>query len=140
MEHYISRDKTKLDIQRIHSEIGSTYWGLDRTLEETLKTIKACICFGLYDRTHSQIGYTRLLTDRVTFAYLMDVIIFDPHKGKGLGKALVGHILDSREVRDIKTVALKTLDAHGLYESFGFKPIGASDIWMAIDRTKYTLS
>lgn len=137
MEYYISQDKEKLDLEKIHREIKATYWAGYRTMEQTISTVESCTCFGLYDRTDKQIGYARLLTDHVAFAQLMDVIIFDPHKGKGLGKFLVKHIMDQKEVREIKTIALRTKDAHGLYEPFGFERVGGSDTWMALNRIKY---
>ncbi|MEZ4810991.1 MAG: GNAT family N-acetyltransferase [Allomuricauda sp.] len=137
MDFYISEDKDKLDIPKIHKEVTSTYWGGKRTWEETLLTIEKCACFGIFTNEGEQIGYARLLTDSLIFAYIMDVIIFNPHKGKGLGKLLVKHILDRPDVSKVNTVALKTKDAHSFYEDLGFKRIGNSDMWMAIDRVKY---
>jgi len=137
MEYYISQDKEKLDLEKVHNEIKATYWAGYRTMEQTQKIVESCSCFGLYTLKDEQIGYARLLTDHVAYAQLMDVIIFDPYKGRGLGKILVKYILDLKEVREIKTVALRTRDAHGLYEPFGFERVGGSDTWMALDRIKY---
>ena len=137
MEHYISQDKDKLDLEKIHREITATYWAGERSMEETLRSIENSICFGLYDKKGEQLGYTRLVTDHVVFAYLMDVIIFAPHRGKGLGKALLGHILGLPEIQKLSTLALKTKDAHGLYEAFGFMRVGDSPLWMSIDKLKF---
>ena len=137
MEHYISRDKEKLDIEKIHREITATYWAGQRSMEQTLATIENSICFGIYDKNDVQLGYTRVLTDQVTFAYLMDVIIFAPHRGKGLGKALLAHIMGLPEFEKLTTLALKTKDAHGLYEGFGFQRVGDSPLWMSIDKIKF---
>ena len=137
MEFYISEDKEKMDIAKIHQEVKSTYWGGYRTMEQTVSTIKNCICFGLYTKNDELVGFARLLTDTVVFAYIRDVIIFDPYKGKGLGKILVKHILARPDVQEVKTVALKTKDAHSFYEAFGFERVGNSEMWMAIDRAKY---
>lgn len=137
MDYYVSRDRNKLDVERIHKEITATYWAADRSMEETLRTMENCICFGLYDKRDQQLGYARVLTDQVTFAYLMDVIIFPPHRGKGLGKFLMGQILEQPELQKPTTLALKTKDAHGLYERFGFKRVGDSHLWMSIDKIKF---
>jgi len=137
MEHYISRDKEKLDVEKIHREITATYWAGQRSMEETLATIAHSSCFGIYDKAGEQLGFTRLVTDQVTFAYLMDVIIFAPHRGKGLGKALLGHIMGLPEIQKLTTLALKTKDAHGLYEGFGFKRVGDSALWMSIDKLNF---
>lgn len=137
MEFYITEDKQKLDIEKVHKEIKATYWGGYRSQEETIRTIENTICFGLFNSDDEQIGFARLLTDSVVFAYLMDVVIFDPYKGWGLGKMLIKHIMDRPDVQTVKTVALKTKDAHTLYEAFGFERVGNSEMWLAIDRAKY---
>lgn len=137
MEYYISTDKDKLDIPKIHQQVKNTYWGGYRTLELTTTTIKSCLCFGLYTQEDEQIGFARVLTDKVVFAYLMDVLIFEPFKGKGLGKMLVKYILEHPDIKNVFTVALKTKDAHGLYAPLGFSKVGNSDMWMAMDKAKY---
>ncbi|WP_127136641.1 GNAT family N-acetyltransferase [Flagellimonas oceanensis] len=137
MDFYISTDKGKLNKQKIHEEVSSTYWGKGRTWEETQMTIEKSICFGMFDKNDEQIAYARMMTDGLVFAYIMDVIVFDPYKGKGLGKKLVQHILDRPDVKKVNTVALKTMDAHSFYEALGFKNVGDSKMWMSIERVKY---
>ncbi len=137
MKIIVSTDKSRLDVDRIHAEIKSSYWGDYRTFALTEKTIENSMCFGVYDDTGAQLGFARVLTDKVVFAYLMDVIVFEPHKGKGLGKMLVKQILDHPDIKDVQTVALKTKDAHGLYTPFGFEVVGDSSMWMALDKAKY---
>lgn len=137
MDFYISTDKGKLNKQKIHEEVSSTYWGKGRTWEETQMTIEKSICFGMFDKNDEQIAYARMMTDGLVFAYIMDVVVFDPNKGKGLGKKLIQHILDRPDVKQVNTVALKTLDAHSFYESLGFKNVGDSEMWMSIERVKY---
>jgi len=135
-DFYISEDKEKLDMVKIHQAIKTSYWGGYRTPELTATTIERSICFGLYSQDHDQVGFARVLTDGVVFAYIMDVFIFDPYKGKGLGKKLMEHLMKHSLVKNVLTIALKTKDAHGLYENFGFKSVGNSPLWMAIDNAK----
>ena len=134
METYISNNKEDLDIPKIHRCISEdSYWGKGRTLEDVQKTIDNSFCFGLYSETNEQLGFARVVTDFVVFAYVMDVIIFKNHQGKGLGNRLISHIMESDKLRNIKTFALKTKDAHSLYERFGFEKIGNSKLWMTKD-------
>ena len=88
----------------------------------------------MYDQNDNQIGFTRLVTDYVLFAYLMDVIIFPEYQGSGYGKKLVAHIMSHEIIKKVKTVALKTKDAHELYAKHGFKVVGDSPMWMSIDK------
>ena len=137
MKITVSTDKSFLDVERIHAEIKSSYWGDYRTLNLTKTTIENSMCFGVYDEIGTQLGFARVLTDKVVFAYLMDVIVFEPYKGKGIGKLLVKNILDHPDISDVQTVALKTKDAHRLYTPFGFEIVGDSSMWMAMDKAKY---
>lgn len=137
MAFYITSDKDKLDIAKIHKTIKESYWGDYRTLEMTKATIKNSECIGVYSDGGEQVGFARLITDKVVLAYIMDLIIFEPFQGQGLGKMLIRHILELPEIKNVHTVALKTKDAHGLYEPFGFKKVGNSTMWMAKDSAKY---
>ncbi|SNY99864.1 GNAT family N-acetyltransferase [Flagellimonas pacifica] len=137
MDIRISSDKKELDIARIHKTIKDSYWGNYRDIEMTIKTVENSMCFGIYSRTDGMMGFARVLTDKVVFAYIMDLIIFESHRGKGLGKMLTEHIMNHPEIKEVHTIALKTKDAHGLYESFGFSRINNSPMWMAKDNAKY---
>lgn len=132
--YYISEDKSILQFNKIHSFISNSYWGEGRTLEEVYMTIEGSLCFGIYHKGHDQIGFARVVTDGIFFGYIMDVIIFKKYQGCGYGKILIEHILNHSIIKKLKTIALKTKDAHSLYEKYGFKKIGESPLWMAIDR------
>ncbi|MGY8914434.1 MAG: GNAT family N-acetyltransferase [Flavobacteriales bacterium] len=134
METHISTNKEQLDINKIHRYISeNSYWGMGRSLEDVKKTIDNSFCFGLYSETNKQLGFARVVTDFVVFAYVMDVIIFKKYQGKGLGYKLISHIISNDDLSKIKTFALKTKDAHSLYERLGFEKIGNSKLWMAKD-------
>ncbi|OQD42889.1 GNAT family N-acetyltransferase [Croceivirga radicis] len=132
----ISKDKNLLQFDKIHKTIKTSYWGGYRTEKQTKTTIENTICFGVYNNNMEQVGFARVLTDQVVFAYIMDVIIFDGYQGKGLGKWLVAHILEDDSLKNVLTISLKTKDAHKLYEKYGFKSVGNSELWMAIDKAK----
>ncbi|MEN1783981.1 MAG: GNAT family N-acetyltransferase [Bacteroidota bacterium] len=134
-EMFISTNKALLDFNKIHSAIKNAYWGSYRTETQTQKTIDNSICYGLY-KDSEQLGFARVLTDEVAFAYIMDVIIFEDYQGQGLGKRLIEYLLDDPRIKDVLTICLKTKDAHTFYAKYGFTTVGNSDLWMAIDRAK----
>ncbi|HEA22773.1 hypothetical protein LCGC14_1091850 [marine sediment metagenome] len=136
MGFYISKDKNKLDVTAIHRAISEeSYWGRGRSVGEVQTTIENSLCFGLFNEINEQIGFARLVTDYVFFGYIMDVIILDKnYKGMGLGKKLISHLLKDEVIKNLKTLALKTKDAHQLYERYGFTKIGDSALWMSIDK------
>jgi GNAT superfamily N-acetyltransferase len=88
------------------------------------------MCFGLYDAGDNMLGFARVLTDKVVFAYLMDLFIFEKHRGIGLGKQLVKHILEQPDLRQVRLWFLATNSAHGLYEKFGFAAIPDPERYM----------
>ena len=135
-DYFISEDKTLLDIEAIQEFIAKTYWGDGRTLMDVRKTVENSFCFGMYTHEKKQIGFARVVTDYIYFGYFMDVIILEEYQGRGYGKVLIGHMLEHPLIKNLKTVALKTKDAHSLYEKFGFNKIGNSKLWMSIDRQK----
>ena len=132
----ISTDKQLLNIDFVHQIIQNSYWGKERTMEQTISTLENSFCFGMYTDSGQQFGFSRIVTDYVFFGYFMDIIIAKSHQGKGLGKVLIAFMLDHEIVKNLQTVALKTKDAHSLYEYYGFNKVGDSSLWMSIDRQK----
>lgn len=135
-DFFISNDKNLLNIKAIKSFIADEYWGDGRTISDVEKTVKNSYCFGIYSLDNEQIGFARVVTDYIYFGYLMDVVIFERFQGKGYGKSLIEHVLQDSVIKGLKTIALKTKDAHGLYERYNFKKIGNSPLWMSIDKQK----
>jgi GNAT superfamily N-acetyltransferase len=115
----ISTDKNKLDIEVIHSFLTESYWGKGRTIDQVQKSIGNSLCFGVY-LDNNQIGFARAVTDYTIYVYLMDVFIIPEVRGKGYSKQLMKTILEEPTLQDCRDWTLKTKDAHGLYEQFGF--------------------
>ncbi|APQ18905.1 GNAT family N-acetyltransferase [Maribacter hydrothermalis] len=132
--NFISKDISLLNVEEIHQFIANSYWGKGRTLDDVKLTIENSYCFGLYTNENKQIGFARVVTDYIYFGYFMDVIILDKFQGKGYGKILVEAMLADSTIKSLKTLSLKTKDAHHLYERYGFNKIGDSPLWMSIDR------
>lgn len=115
----ISKDKSRLDIHLIHEFLTETYWAKGRTIEAVKISIKHCLCFGVYIE-NKQIGFARIATDYVVFAYLMDVFILPEHRGNGYSKQLMKTINEEPLLQSCKVWMLKTSDAHDLYKQFGY--------------------
>ena len=118
----ISTDKTKLDVPFIQDFLKDIYWAAGRTMEEVQTTIDSSFCFGIY-LDDVQIGFARVVTDYVVFAYLMDVFIAEEHRGKGYSSVLISAMMNEPVLKNIKIWRLATSDAHYLYEKFGFKAL-----------------
>jgi len=133
----ISTDRTNLDIPYIHDFLTNSYWGKGRTIETVKKSIEHSRCYGVY-LDNKQIGFARVVTDTVIFAYFMDVFIDKAHNGKGYAQQLLRHIFNDPELAKISKWSLRTLDAHSLYAKFGFTPLAqpenSMEIWPSIPK------
>lgn len=128
---YISTDKSLLDINLIYHYLSlESYWATGRSKETIKKSIHHSLCFGIYDNTHKQLGFARVVSDYAVFAWLMDVFVLDDYQGKGLGKQLINAIVNHQDLQGLKRWGLGTKDAHGLYEKFGFKSLSEPDKMM----------
>jgi GNAT superfamily N-acetyltransferase len=131
MGYTISTDKARLDINLIHDFLSNrSYWAKGRSLKDVKTSIENSICFGLHNRDDQMVGFARVLTDHIVLAYLMDVFILESHRGQGLGKHLIEHVLHHSGIR-AKGWLLGTADAHSLYEKFGFQSFQAENRYMS---------
>ena len=120
-DYEISSDPARLDLDAIHGYLVRSYWspGIPRDVVE--RAVRHSLCFGAYSRADgAQVGFTRVVTDHATFAYLCDVYVLEAHQGRGLGKAMMQAASSHPALADARRVMLATRDAHGLYRQFGF--------------------
>jgi GNAT superfamily N-acetyltransferase len=134
-EYEISLDKKRLDLVMIHDFLANqSYWAKGIPLEVVKRSIENSLCFGVYHRG-KQVGFARVVTDYATIAYIGDVFVTGPHRGKGMGKRLVKTIIDHPELKGLRLWLLGTRDAHDLYRKYGFKKVAetpAAERFMAI--------
>lgn len=129
----VSTDKSKLDLKVIHGFLTSSYWATGRTVEQVQATIDNSLCFGVYVDGR-QIGFARVLTDTVAFAYLMDVFILEEYRGKGYAKILLKEIFSHTKLVDVQKWLLGTTDAHALYRQFGFTELSHPERLMELKK------
>ncbi|KFF16313.1 GNAT family N-acetyltransferase [Flavobacterium hydatis] len=125
----VSTDKTKLDVPFIQHFLKDIYWAAGRTMEEVQTTIDNSFCFGIFIED-KQIGFARVITDYVVFAYVMDVFITEEHRGKGYSSVLIDRMINEPVLKDIKIWRLATTDAHFLYSKFGFTALKSPEKMM----------
>ena len=108
---------------------------LFRSLVE--RAARGSLSFGVYFGAQ-QVGFARVVTDRATFGYLLDVFVLPEHRGRGLARWLMTTILEHPELQGFRRWMLGTKDAHRLYASVGFGPCANPERVMEIvDRDVY---
>jgi GNAT superfamily N-acetyltransferase len=132
--YHFSSEKTLMQWKRIHQWLSTkSYWSHDIPFHFVKTAGENSFCVGVF-LNGLQIGYARLVTDYATFGYLADVYIEEAHRGKGLSKILVQHIMQLDWVNYLRRVMLATRDAHSLYERFGFATPQIPDRLMEINK------
>lgn len=120
----ISDNNEELDLYYIVPALQETYWAASRSPETIEKSIANSLCFGLFSERR-QIGFARVVTDGTTFAWICDVVVHPEFRGAGLGKWLNDCLMQHPAVAPVTQMLLRTRDAHGLYEQFGFRVVEA---------------
>jgi len=131
-EFIYSDDHNLIDVAAVHRYLSTeSYWAKGIPLEIVRRAIANSLCFGIY-QANQQVGFARWVTDRATFAYLCDVYIAQEFRGIGLSKKLMSFMMFHPDLQGLRTYFLGTLDAHGLYEQFGFKALAHPERRMEI--------
>jgi GNAT superfamily N-acetyltransferase len=131
-QYRFSDDLAVMDRIEIHRWLSTqSYWAEGRSRSVNDTAMENSLNFGLFDTTNgTQVAYARVITDRATFAWLADVFVTPEVRGHGVGTALVQHVIEYLEQLDLKRIALRTKDAHSLYEKFGFTELTDPERWM----------
>lgn len=61
--------------------------------------------------------------ERPSRACLCDVFVLEGYRNQGVGKWLIGCVMDHPALKGLRRMLLGTKDAHSLYERFGFTPL-----------------
>lgn len=132
--YVISTDRARLDLDVIHGFLTNCYWAKGIPRELVARSIKHSLCFGVYDGGGAQVGFARVVSDFATYAYIADVFVLEPHRGRGLGKGLMESIVQHPALQELRRWNLTTRDAHTLYARFGFTPLKFPERYMEILR------
>jgi N-acetylglutamate synthase-like GNAT family acetyltransferase len=137
---FISHDKSLLQVEKIHQFLSTeAYWCLGIPKEVVQKSIESSLCFGVYEnKSKSQVGFARVVTDKATFAWLCDVYIEAEYRKRGLSRRLMETIKAHPDLQNLRRFCLTTRDAHDVYNPFGFEVTKTPTYWMEIkDPTIY---
>jgi len=132
----ISTDPDRLDVDAIHRFLSEeAYWSpADVPRERVDRAIAGSLCFGIYAPDGSQAAFGRAVTDYASFAFVADVFVLGPHRGRGLGVWLIEAMVGHPDLAPVRRFVLATADAHGLYRRFGFAALPDPERYMALLR------
>lgn len=128
----ITTDRSKINLDFVHNFLSrESYWAKGIPRETVARAIDHSMCFVVL-KDEVQIGFARIITDYTTFAYIADVFIDTRHRGLGYSKRLVAEMMHHPQLQGLRRWMLMTVDAHSLYEQFGFSALAKPDRAMEI--------
>lgn len=131
-DYEIDDDPARLDLDVVCKFLSEeSYWAKGRSRETVERAVAGSLNFGLYHGT-AQVGFTRAVTDRATFAWVCDVFVLPEHRGRRLGHWLMETMLAHPELQGLRRFLLATSDAHGVYGDAGFVPLLEPWKWMEL--------
>lgn len=122
IEFDVVTELTAQQAKGLHVLYNNQWWTLDRTLAEVEHLLTHSLSIALIEKsTSALIAYSRVVTDRLRFAHIFDVIVDEPFRGKKLGKQLMEAILLHPELANVAKFELKCLpELEPFYKKCGF--------------------
>lgn len=125
----VTDERSAVNIPYVQQLLANSYWGHKRDAETVQRFIETSDCFSAFENG-KQIGFARVVSDHVTFAYLADVIVDPDYRGRGVGKVLMKSLISHPQYNGIDRWILATRDAHELYKQYGFTSLEKPDRYM----------
>ncbi len=120
------------DATAAHAFLTNSYWANGITHDTVARSLNASLTVSVW-HSDAQVAMARVISDYATFAYVNDVYVLDAHRGRGIGKAMIGWLRAHPRLQGLARWALYTKDAQGLYAQFGWRQYPYPDRMMIID-------
>ena len=126
----VDDDLGRIQLDVVHGFLRDAYWSAGVSRDVVERSLRGSTVVALYAPGGDQVGMARAVTDRATFAWVSDVFVLAPHRGRGLGRWVVSALLEHPDVAGLRWTMLATADAHGLYRPFGFAELDTPQRFM----------
>ncbi|HOF34646.1 MAG TPA: GNAT family N-acetyltransferase [Spirochaetota bacterium] len=121
-----------MNFKRVTEMLSEAFWSNGIKIEEVKQgASNSALVQGVF-WNYEQVAYSRVISDKTRFAYILDVYVDEKYRKNGIGQLMINNILNHDDLRDVYQWLLITKDAHGVYGKSGFKHIGRPDDWMEI--------
>lgn len=124
-------DRDRVDVRAVHRFLSEeAYWVPGRDLATIERLVRDSARVIAAYAGEELVGFARVVSDGTNMAWLGDVFVLAPHRGRGVGAELVREAVEHPPHRDLAWF-LNTRDAHELYARFGFvRPDGRTMVRM----------
>jgi len=137
IEFNIKDGYKNMDFERIQNMLKDAFWSVGIKKEEVIQGSKnSALLVGAFNKNGDQIGFSRVISDKTRFAYILDVIVNQDYRRSGIGQSMIRYILNHPDLKDVYQWTLITKDAHEVYKKVGFNIISSPNDWMEIRHTR----
>jgi ribosomal protein S18 acetylase RimI-like enzyme len=137
MTIHLSSNVEDLRIDDVQQMLSKVFWSPGITVNEIRKGIlHSALVVGAFNERGEQVGFARAVSDKVRFAYLLDVVVREDCRRQGIGQKMVRFALSHPDMKDVYQWHLLTVDAHGVYEKCGFGSLPNPERWMSIVKAR----
>jgi GNAT superfamily N-acetyltransferase len=127
----------QIDFDSVSEWLKEAYWSPGITKDEVvLGARNSSLVVGGFNEQGIQVSFLRIISDKVRFAYILDVIVDPAWRKQGIGTAMVKYAMEHQEMSLVYLWLLRTRDAHGVYAQLGFGPLADPDRWMVIQNPR----
>lgn len=111
-----------MQVGQLYDLFQQMWWTRGRTMDDISTMLKNSMSFGLIENdSQFLIGYARVLTDEIKYAFIFDVMTVENHRGRGLGKMLMEGIISHPKLKNVKNFELTCApDIVAFYRKFNF--------------------
>lgn len=132
----LSTERARLPVEDVHRWLAEeSYWAHGIPLEVCRRSIDHALPFAIYEGT-TLVAFARVVSDFATVAYLGDVFVKEPWRGRGLSKWLIEAIHRHPDLQGLRRWILLTRDAHALYAQSGWTALEDPPRWMELRPTR----
>lgn len=122
-----------IDFDKVTEMLSKSFWTPGIGIQEVKQgAINSALVIGAFTDDDKQVGYARVISDKTRFAYILDVIVDENYRRKGIGQKMMKAILNHGDLKDVYQWLLITRDAHEVYKKVGFKVTARPLDWMEI--------
>jgi GNAT superfamily N-acetyltransferase len=126
-----------MDFERVTGMLSQAYWCIGIGIDEVRKSAEnSALVVGAFDETERQVGYARAISDKLRFAYVVDVYVDEGFRRRGIGQGMMRHMLVHPALADVYQWLLITRDAHEVYKKVGFSVVSRPLDWMEIRKPR----
>ncbi len=125
-EYTVSTDKSKLQmdqLEKLFKHLGSTKnWSTDK-IKNAIQN--SSMCFGAYNKQNVLVGFLRVVTDFESSCLMLNVVVNEHYRGKGIGTFLMRSALENEKLKKCTFCLIPSSEkvAKG-YRLLGFKNTG----------------